>query len=68
MRHVMDRVSNRIAFAIVLASLIVGSSLIVLSGIPPKVGEIPLIGVVGFVLAGVLGFWLLLSIIRRGMM
>lgn len=31
-----DRISNRIAFAIVLASLVIGSSLIVLADIPPK--------------------------------
>ncbi|MBW1929023.1 MAG: AarF/ABC1/UbiB kinase family protein [Deltaproteobacteria bacterium] len=39
-----DRISNRLAFAIVLASLIIGSSLIVLSGIPPKWHGIPVIG------------------------
>ncbi|MBW1775475.1 MAG: AarF/ABC1/UbiB kinase family protein, partial [Deltaproteobacteria bacterium] len=36
-----DRISNRLAFAIVLAALIIGSALIVLSGIPPKWHEIP---------------------------
>ncbi len=63
-----DRVSNRIAFAIVLAALIIGSSLIVLSGIPPKWHEIPVIGLAGFLIAGLMGFWLLISIIRRGRM
>lgn len=62
----LDRVSNRIAFAIVLAALIVGSSLIVLSGIPPHWHSIPVIGLIGFLVAGVMGFWLLLSIIRHG--
>ena len=61
-----DRISNRIAFAIVLASLIIGSALIVLSGIPPKWHEIPVIGIVGFITAGLMGFWLLLSILRHG--
>ena len=64
----LDRVSNRIAFAIVLAALIVGSSLIVLSGIPPYWHGIPIIGLVGFLVAGIMGFWLLLSIIRHGRM
>lgn len=64
----LDRVSNRIAFAIVLASLIIGSSLIVLSDIPPRWHGIPIIGLVGFLVAGVMGFWLLLSIIRHGRM
>ncbi len=68
MRQTQDRVSNRVAYAIVLASLIVGSSLIVLSGVPPKFMEIPVIGLGGFLLAGVLGFWLLITILRHGKM
>ena len=62
----LERVSNRISFAIVLAALIVGSSLIVLSDIPPRWHSIPVIGLIGFLVAGVMGFWLLLSIIRHG--
>ena len=64
----LDRVSNRIAFAIVLAALIVGSSLIVLSDIPPHWHDIPVIGLLGFLVAGIMGFWLLLSISRHGRM
>jgi ubiquinone biosynthesis protein len=63
-----DRISNRLAFAIVLAALIIGSALIVLSGIPPKWHGIPVIGLAGFMFAGVMGFWLLVSILRRGRM
>ena len=62
----LDRVSNRIAFAIVLASLVIGSSLIVLSGIPPIWRGIPVIGLAGFVIAAIMGFWLLWSILKRG--
>jgi len=68
MLSTFDRVSNRIAFAIVLASLVIGSSLIVLSGLPPKWHEIPIIGLAGFVVSGVMGFWLLVTIMRRGRM
>jgi ubiquinone biosynthesis protein len=63
-----DQISNRIAFAIVLASLVIGSSLIVLSGIPPKWNGIPIIGIIGFLGAGIMGFWLLVSILRHGRM
>ena len=63
-----DKISNRIAFAIVLASIIVGSSLIVLSKIPPLWNDIPVIGIIGFLSAGILGFWLLISILRHGKM
>ena len=68
LRAALDQVSNRIAFAIVLASLVIGSSLIVLSGIPPKWHGIPIIGLIGFLIAGMMGFWLLVSILRHGRM
>ncbi len=64
----IDRTSNRIAFAIVLASLVIGSSLIVLSGIPPTWHDIPVIGLIGFVISGLMGFWLLLSTLKNGRM
>jgi ubiquinone biosynthesis protein len=63
-----DQVSNRMSFAVVLASLIVGSSIIVLSKIPPLFQGIPIIGILGFLGAGVMGFWLLFSILRHGRM
>jgi ubiquinone biosynthesis protein len=60
-----ERMMTRLVFALVLASLIIGSSLVVLSGIPPKWYGVPVIGVAGFVSAAVVGFWLLVSIILR---
>jgi len=63
-----DRISNRVVYGIVLSSLMIGSSLIVLSGIPPKWHEIPIIGIIGFLAAGAMGFWLLISILKHGKM
>jgi len=61
-----DQISNRIAFSIVIAALIVGSALIVLSKTPPFLLGIPVIGILGFVVAGVMGVWLLIAILRKG--
>ncbi len=61
-----EQISNRISFSIVLASLIIGSSLIVLADIPPKWNNISIIGIIGFLSAGIMGFWLLISIIKHG--
>jgi len=63
-----EQISNRISFAIVLSALVVGSALIVQADIPPKIYGIPIIGVLGFLAAGVMGFWLLISILRHGRM
>jgi ubiquinone biosynthesis protein len=68
MLKTFEQVNNRMVFAIVLASLVIGSALIVLSGVPPKWQEIPVIGIMGFLGAGIMGFWLLFSILRHGKM
>jgi len=68
MLKTLDQTNNRMVFAIVLASLVIGSALIVLSGVPPKWHEIPVIGIIGFLGAGIIGFGLLFSILRHGKM
>ena len=61
-----ERMMSRLVFALVLAALIIGSSLVVLSGIPPKWHGVPVIGVAGFLSAAFVGFWLLLATLRKG--
>jgi len=63
-----EQISNRITMAIILASITLGSSILVLAEVPPLWHEIPVIGLVGFLGATVLGFWLLISIMRSGRM
>jgi len=63
-----DRVSNRLAFAIVLASLVIGSSVIIHANVPPIFFGISLIGLAGFIVAGIMAFWLLISILKHGRM
>ena len=64
--EVNERIANRLSFAIVVAALIVGSSLIVHSQIPPLWRGVPIIGVAGYLGAGVMGLMLLIAIIRHG--
>ncbi|MDL1955555.1 MAG: AarF/UbiB family protein [Candidatus Desulfofervidus auxilii] len=61
-----DQVNNRLSFAIISASLIISSALIVLSDIPPFIFGIPIIGLIGFLVAGFMGLWLLIAIFRSG--
>jgi ubiquinone biosynthesis protein len=62
----MDRSSNRIAFALIVSSLIIGSSLIINTDIGPFLFGFPILGLLGFSMAGILGLWLLVAIIRSG--
>lgn len=67
----VDRIANRIAFAVIVAALIVGSALILMGGegiqalfrIPFLNISVP-IAQVSFVFAGLTGAWLLWSIMR----
>jgi ubiquinone biosynthesis protein len=61
-----DQISNRISFAIIIAALIIGSALIVISNMPPLFYGISVIGLIGFLAAGFLGIWLLVAIIKKG--
>lgn len=57
---------NRLVFAIITSSLIIGSSLILNTNIGPKIFGISIIGISGYAAAALLGFWLLISILRSG--
>ncbi|MFH2218322.1 MAG: AarF/ABC1/UbiB kinase family protein [Pseudomonadota bacterium] len=61
-----DQISNRLSFSIIIAALIIGSALIVISDIPPLFYGISVIGIVGFLAAAVMGVWLLVAILRKG--
>lgn len=56
---VMDRASNRIAFGVITGSIIIGSSLLMKSDIGLRS-----LGLAGYLIAGVLGLSLVVSIIR----
>jgi ubiquinone biosynthesis protein len=52
----VDQTINRLVFSLVLASLVIGSSVVILSDIPPKIYGLPLIGIAGFLTAGLWRF------------
>ena len=61
-----DQISNRISFSILIAALIIGSALIVISKTPPLFYGISLIGIIGFLAAAIMGIWLLVAILKKG--
>lgn len=64
-RESMFKASSSLAFAVVLAALIVGSAIIVHSRVPPLWHEVPVIGIIGFIISGLIGFGLLIEIVRN---
>ncbi|RMG73615.1 MAG: AarF/ABC1/UbiB kinase family protein [Nitrospirae bacterium] len=62
----IDRATNRIAFSIIVAAIILSSAILTMTSTGGVIFNIPLLGLVGFVVAFIMGFWLLISIIRSG--
>lgn len=51
----IGRAANRLAFALITASVVIGSSIVLSLHVGPHVEEWPLVGIVGFALAAALG-------------
>jgi len=64
--NALDVASKRISFAVVLAALILGSSLLVIADVPPHIKNVPALGVFGFIISALFGFRWMVSIWKQG--
>ncbi len=64
--YTISDASNKITLGIILGCLIVGSSLVITTKVPPLLFDIPVIGWIGYVLSMLLGVWVAVDIIRGG--
>ncbi len=62
----IDRSSNRLAFSVITAAIIIASSIIIHSAQGPMLFGLPVFGLIGYVLAAFLGIWILIGILRSG--
>jgi len=61
----LDKSSNRVSFALIIAALLVASSLLVAQeGMVLGLLSFQTMGIVGYMIAAVIGIWLVISIIR----
>ena len=65
LRRTLDAVSYRLIFGLVLAALLVSSSLIIHSNLPPRWNDIPVVGLIGFAAAGIIGIGLLIGLVVK---
>ncbi|HEY5704231.1 MAG TPA: AarF/UbiB family protein [Terrimicrobiaceae bacterium] len=66
LRKTLDSIANRLANAILTASVLICSSILVLSGIPPKIGGVSIVGLVGLIWGTFMCLRLVLSIWKHG--
>jgi ubiquinone biosynthesis protein len=61
-RHLLHA-SNRLAFALIIAAIVVGSAIVIGSHAGPHLEGVPLLGIIGFVVAGLLGIaWAVIAL------
>lgn len=56
--------ANRVALALIIGALIIGSSMIVTTGISPHLFGYPALGIVGYLISALLGLYVIWGIIR----
>jgi len=62
----LDKSSNRLSFSMLIAALIIGSSLIMQTDKGPLLFGFPVLGFLGYSAAALLGLWLAIAILRSG--
>ena len=60
----LDNVSNRLSFSIILGAVIIGSSMIITTGVKPLLFGYPAIGLVGYLISAILGLIVVFNIFR----
>lgn len=63
--HTINRISKQIISAVIIAGLIIGSSQLIIHKVHPMWGETSSLGIIGLILAGILGIGMLKDL-RRG--
>lgn len=62
----LNKMVNRMVFALVVSAIIIASALIIQSGGGPDINGVSIVGMMGFGLAAFFGLWLLISILKSG--
>jgi ubiquinone biosynthesis protein len=65
MRLTLDRIANRLTLGIITGCMIIGSSMIITTGVRPFIFGYPALGLIGYLLSACVGFWLVIDILRR---
>lgn len=60
----LDRFASRIAVSMIVASLIIGSAILVMARVGEELYSMSLFGLVGFTVAAILGLYVVYSIFR----
>ena len=61
----LENASNRLTIGIITGAIIIGSSMIITTGVEPLILGYPALGVLGYLISVVLGLWLVVTILKN---
>jgi ubiquinone biosynthesis protein len=64
LRQTLDHVFNRLTFGIIIGAMIIGSTMVITTGVGPLLFGFPALGVIGYLISALLGLLLVFNIIR----
>ena len=62
--NTLEHSSNHLTIGIIVASLIISSSMIITTGVGPLIFGFPVLGIIGYFISSVMGLWLVITILR----
>jgi ubiquinone biosynthesis protein len=62
----VERASNRLSFSMIIASIVIASAIVMSFHAGPHYDGVSLLGVAGFAIAGMLGLWWAIAVLRSG--
>lgn len=65
MRKTLQNATNRLTYAIIIAALSIGSSILMMANIPPLLFGNSILGLIGFLISGILGIVIIYSIWKK---
>jgi ubiquinone biosynthesis protein len=66
LEHALKVAANRIALGVVVGSLLIGSSLIVTTGLGPRLFGYPALGFIGYLISALFALYMMWDIVRQG--
>ena len=65
MKDTIKKTSDRLVLAIIISALSIGSAILVMADIAPKIYGVPVLGFLGFLISAILGISIVISMLRR---
>jgi ubiquinone biosynthesis protein len=64
LQRTIEDSASRLTVAIIVGAIVIGSSLVISAGIGPRLFDLPILGLGGYVVSALLGLWIVFNIVR----